>query len=188
MKINNHEVKLRPIEPKPVAFDKDGSKEKYVNLKGEQLTKVSLQKAEFKWVNKETEELHDHKASPPAKSFKGNPVGTQEKTQLVEEFDELPYEEVFDYVTSYSKVAKTYQVISESLKEELMGNKKGYIFQYNPGRNYIPYKAIIYYDEHRKVVFMRCLQGNMAEVEWSNDSVETPISVTEKAKPLAITV
>ena len=186
MKINNHEIKLRPIEPKPIEFDREGRKEIYVNLKGERLTKMQMQKAEYKWINKVTGEEHDYKASPPAKSYKGQPVGTQEKTKEVTEFEEC--DDVLKLIDGYAKVAKTYQAISNSLKDELKEKGKGYVFQYNPGRNYIPYKAVLYYDEARDVVLMKCLQGNLSEIEWSNEFVEKAINVTEKAKPLTIKV
>ena len=73
-RIGKHVVKLIPIKPAPIKFDKSGKKEKYVNLKGEELEKIQLQKAEYRWVNKVTGEEHDAKSEIPSYSFNGHPV------------------------------------------------------------------------------------------------------------------
>ena len=73
------------------------------------------------------------------------------------------------------------------MKEEL--GQGAITFQYNSGRNYIPERAIVYYDAHRDVILMRTLSGSLKDVKWSEVTEDTKeVVATEKAKPLAITV
>ena len=181
MKIGTHDVFLKPINPKPVAFDKDGRAEKYVNLKGEQLKKMVIQKAEYKWINAVTNLEHD-KAEAPSKSFNGQPVGTQEKTKATD------YEDCSkDVLLNYAKVSKTYQLVSSTLKEELKG-KEAITFQYNAGRNYLPDRAVVYYDAKLDIVLMRTVAGDFSKIDFNEEANESAVEVVEKAKPLQIQI
>ena len=185
MKIGTHEVFLKPINPKPVEFDKDGRSEKYVNLKGEQLKKMVIQKAEYKWINSVTNAEHDT-TEAPSKSFNGQPVGTQEKTKATE------YEETNrNLIFSYAKISKSYQVVSATLKEELKNKPScsdAITFQYNAGRNYVPDRAIVYYDKVKDIVIMRTVAGDFSKVDFTEEANEKPVEVKEKAKPLQIQI
>jgi len=186
MKIGKHEATLKPIEPKPIQFDKKGKKEVYLSLKGEPLKKIQLQKAEFKWVNEVTGKEHDDKAEKPAKSVNGVPVGTQESTKEVD----YAQCEIKD-INKYAKNPKTYLVVSQTLKDELKETDKPITFQYSSGRNYIPYRAIVFYDKDRDIVLMKCLEGDMTEVDFHKLEIDEKIDkveVVQKAKPIAIQV
>jgi len=186
MKIGKHEATIKPIEPKPIQFDKKGKVEVYLSPKGEPLKKIQLQKSEYKWVNEKTGKDHDDKAEKPAKSVNGTPVGTQEKTT------ETDYEKCeFKDLVKYAKNPKTYLVVSNTLKEELKESKKPITFQYSSGRNYVPYRAIVFYDEDRDILLMRCLEGDMSEVNFKKlevDDKADKVEIVEKAKPLSIKV
>ena len=183
-KIGKHEVKLKPIEPKPIQFDKDGRKEIYLNVKGERLEKIPGRKDPDKWVNTVTQQEHDHKAKPPAKSVNGKPTGTHKKTKIVESYEQCDVMEIFNY----AKNTKSYHVIGDSLKQELILSKKAISFQYNPGRNYLGYKAVVYYDVLKQAVIMRCLSGNMTEVNFNDNSSDAVVETVEKAEPLVVTI
>lgn len=184
MKIGTHEVTLKPIRIKPVEFDKKGRAEVYVNLKGEPLKKIQLQKSEFKWVNEKTGTEHDAKVEVPSKAFKGQPVGTQEKTKVVESYEQCEKEEILNYAVN----SKTYLVVSETLKAELKQDGKAVTFQYNSGRNYLPEKAIVYYDDNKGVVLMKCLSGNMSDYVFDEKDEKPEVEIKQKAKPLTIQI
>ena len=183
LKIGIHEAFLKPINPVRVKFDKSGKVDKYVNLKGEELQKVSIAKAEFKWVNKVTGAEHD-KTEAPSKSFNGQPVGTQDRSDQVE-----PIDCDKDLIFNYAKVTKTYQIICATLKEELKGDPDvAKTFQYSAGRNYFPERAIVYYDLIKDIIVMKTLAGDFSKIEFKETQDEKPVEVKDKAKPLTLEV
>ena len=183
LKIGSYETILKPINPVPLKFDKSGKKEKYVNLKGEELEKMEISRSEYKWVNKVTGLEHDHKKEAPSKCFEGQPVGTQDKTTAVE-----PEECEKELFFSYAKVSNSYQVICKELKEELKTSGKAKTFQYPSGRNYLPERAIVYYDVAKDIVIMRTMAGDFSKIDFTEEMNEKPVEVKEKAKPITIQV
>ena len=170
----------RPLTVKGLELDKDetGKKELYVDAKGNELKKLQMQKAEYSWVVKGTQEPYDGKQF---KSFNGKPIKAFTKTKEVKEYDTIDISDINSFVEN----EKTYQLINPRLKAvliELAEKNQTISFKYvNSG--FKIHRAVLVL--HKDVVLMRCFRGDLNKLDLTETDVEE-LSVQDEVASLDI--
>ena len=166
LRIGRHIVIQKPLTVKGLELDmdSDGKKELYVNKLGQPLKKLQLQKAEYSWKNTVTDTEETGKSY---KSFKGKPIASFTKSKEITQFEWVDSTEKSNFIEN----EKTYQLISDSLKTELIEHTgKALVFRYvNSG--FKIHKAFVEYDEELKAVLMRCYRGDLRKIDLSENTV-----------------
>jgi len=181
LKIKGHVCIQKPISVEGLKLDKtaDGKKELYVNKIGETLTKIQLQKAEYKWVNEKTGQEETGKSY---KSLKGKPVAAFAKTKEVADVDIIDNADRNSYIEN----EKTYQLISDSLKaelKELCAQNKTMSFKYvNSG--FKIHRAVL--ELWNDKIIMRCFRGRLDQVDLSEDIIDEVKAQDEGVERLSL--